>query len=119
MTRRARRDPRSLLEVRRLAYRAARSSEAREVLHDVLLETFPGRYMGAISDAERYAHEDKVRYAVIFKPDLLTKRRIGIHSLFEIIELPMTNAEWLAEKKTHYVLLGKNAVIVYRTRGAL
>lgn len=31
----------SLMDLRRLAYRAKRSEAAREVLHDALLETFP------------------------------------------------------------------------------
>lgn len=43
---------RSLMELRRLAYRAKRSAAAREVLHDALLETFPLEYSDVIRRAQ-------------------------------------------------------------------
>ena len=95
MTRRARRDPRSLLELRRLAYRAQPTAwgfgrvDVREVLHDALLETFPEAYPRYIRLADRLARDRGRTYFVFFQPTFLSKKeRFGppfdvddIHSL--------------------------------------
>ena len=70
MTRRARRDPRSLMEVRRLALRAKRIHSQREVLHDVLLETFPREYEKAIDEALEVTEKGK-EHVVMFIPSRL------------------------------------------------
>ena len=89
MTRRVRRDPRSLLELRRLAYRAQRSDAAREVLHDALLETFPV-YEQYLTDALERATSDGQPYVVVFSfwPSAL-KRYARTHPpvLFDIYSL--------------------------------
>lgn len=50
----AHRDPRTALEIRRLAYRATRNASARYVLHDALLETLPV-YEDVVASAEYVA----------------------------------------------------------------
>ena len=72
MTRRARRDPRSLMEVRRLALRAKRIHSQREVLHDVLLETFPREYEKAIDEALEASEKGK-EHVVMFMPSRLRR----------------------------------------------
>ena len=70
MTRRVHRDPRSLMEVRRLALRAKRIHSQREVLHDVLLETFPREYEKAIDEALEASEKGK-EHVVMFMPSRL------------------------------------------------
>ena len=94
MTRRVRRDPRSLLELRRLAYRAQRSDAAREVLHDALLETFPV-YERYLTDALERATSDERPYAVVFSPwplALKRYRRTNPSVLFGIYSLDYVHA---------------------------
>lgn len=94
-----RRDPRGLLELRRLAFKAQRSEGAREVLHDALLETFPTVYPKFLQLAKKqaeaaakrnepadresetawayrgeYENDRYVRY-VVFRPRLLRHRK--------------------------------------------
>ena len=110
MTRRARRDPRSLLELRRLAYRAQRSDAAREVLHDALLETFPV-YEQYLTDALERATSDGQPYVVVFSfwPSAL-KRYARTHPpvLFDIYSLNYARTRSEAD-------VGKYGVITYVT----
>lgn len=65
------RDPRSFLELRRLARRAQRSDEMREVLHDALLETFPSAYEKAITEARGFSENGLTAWNVWFFPSAL------------------------------------------------
>ena len=126
MTRRAHRDPRSLLELRRLALRAKRSSANREVLHDALLETYPRTYEKFIRKAHlldrgrsktdlpsKYTHE----YVVIFYPRLLSryyyKKKFSLDRLFGI-DSSFVNTNTSEIEAIHYP-----GTLVYRTRGLL
>lgn len=77
---RQRRDPRSLLELRRLAYRAQPTAwglgraDVREVLHDALLETYPEAYPRYIHLADAWARNRGRTYLVFFQPEFLTKK---------------------------------------------
>lgn len=76
----AQRDPRNLMELRRLALRAQPSQWSygrpaeRAVLHDALLETFPETYPKYIKKAERLAKIHKETYLVFFQPQYLKAR---------------------------------------------
>lgn len=78
MRRSSHRDPRSLLELRRLAYRAQRSPEAREVLHDALLETMPGSYEFAIQETDRLATSSRRGAVLWFFPNRLKNLLKGL-----------------------------------------
>ena len=134
MTRRARRDPRSLLELRRLALRVRRNPDAREVLHDALLETFPREYEAWIRAAQQRAKKFKNdEFAVVFYPSRLKRRmlfdagvlrrRLLPESLFNLTDNPikkMIDTSTL-EDEIHYWIQGepRSGVVVYRTRGYL
>ena len=79
------RDPRSFLELRRLAGNAQRSEEARAVLHDALLETLPAAYATAIARAHAFSSSGGGRAAwnVWFFPTRLnrTTRKYGTTNL--------------------------------------
>lgn len=76
------RDPRSFLEIRRLAARAQRSEEAREVLHDALLESLPA-YAKAIEKAHALSDGGRSAVNVWFFPMRLsaTTRKHGTTNL--------------------------------------
>lgn len=142
--RRRLRDPRSLMELRRLAHRAPRSPEAREVLHDALLETFPEQYTEAIEDVHREAREaldlrrygyGKVEYVIFFSTQMLRWKKLGarphLSALFVPVASPFTGFMEPRSEKVHTEAIErylrrsqidtriKKGVIVYRTRGAL
>lgn len=71
--RRSQRDPRSLMELRRLALRARRHPEQTAVLHDALLETFPYEYEEKIEFAEKISRADHVPYIILFDPKALSR----------------------------------------------
>ena len=68
MTRRAHRDPRSLLELRRLAYMAPRDPAARHVLQDALLETVPTVLEQYIERARKEDKRSGLEQLVWFRP---------------------------------------------------
>lgn len=80
----ASRDRRSLLEIRRLAYRAGRSSpeaawgraDVRAVLHDALLETFPFEYPDVIRRADNQVKRETQRMARLHQEPW--RRRAGV-----------------------------------------
>lgn len=65
---------RSLMELRRLAYRAKRSDAAREVLHDALLETFP-YYSDVIRRVQNWTKREAQRMARLHRG---VKHRPGV-----------------------------------------
>jgi len=139
--RRVKRDPRSLLELRRMAYKARRSIGMREVLHDALLETFPVEYEEAI----RHAHQEaktKDDFAarekfIVFLPSRLkrqiyTRRKHPSDMLFLVrdnvtVGEEDTTTRALEERMNRTSGFGslpnipsfRSAIIVYRTRGYL
>ena len=144
--RRRLRDPRGLMELRRLAHRASRSPEAREVLHDALLETFPEQYTEAIEDVHRAAHAldarglqrygyGKAEYVIFFSTRMLRWKKLGarphLSALFVPVASPFTGFMEPRSEKVHTEAIErylrasrsdtriKKGVIVYRTRGPL
>lgn len=125
-----RRDPRSLLELRRFAYRAAREPAARYVLHDALLETIPA-YHEEIATAERLAKKIKSReYAVAFYPmrmgrydrqrGRIWKRTPVSASLLFTIETGPRGLPSLKTRAWERELSPSGGVVItYRTRGYL
>ena len=75
MTRRARRDPRSLLELRRLALRAPRDHDARLVLVDALLETVPRVFERYIEQANTEDERSGLEQLVWFRPERMRPYR--------------------------------------------
>ena len=77
---------RSLMELRRLAFKAKRSPETREVLHDALLEVFPRRYprmlRAAARSLKREENENYYERFVIFRPRFLRERQTTDDKLF-------------------------------------
>ena len=133
-----RRDPRLLLELRRLALRAKRSSEAREVLHDALLETFPEQYAEAIEDVHVAATKGpiQIEYVIFFSTRMLRWRKLGSRPHLSALFIPeaspftgfmesppsekvntRTIERYLQSSRSDTRI--KSGVIVYRTRGYL
>lgn len=140
-----RRDPRSLLELRRLAHKAKRSPGMREVLHDALLETFPVQYENIIQRAQRESLRGGEKF-VIFMPNRMLaqprawagrppekRRKLAPEMLFAIMDNVTLGKE---DTTTNYlesrffrpgggagtlpnISSFRSAVIVYRTRGEL
>ena len=78
---RKRRDPPSLMQLRRLYYRASRASAKAfkhdaVVLHDALLEAFPEAYGEEIEKAHERAEDSKREQLVFFKGDKLRLRHL-------------------------------------------
>ena len=127
-----RRDPRSLLELRRLAYRVPRNEDARLVLIDALYETYPKMFDEMIETARYHAFshplgldEERREFATFFIPQRLQARRhrrgVTFRNPFLNVRAAYvfdTTKEWERDVRT----LGpdyEDAVLVYRTRGAL
>lgn len=113
------RDPRSFFELRRLAYKAQRSLHYRAVLHDALLESFPGAYEHMIDVAENRAAQ-RGPYGpqnIWFLPARLTKTTRRYETFHLLFEIHSTDFEPL---KGHVGFarepLFRGAVIVYTTR---
>lgn len=122
---------RRLLELRRLAYRVPRDEDARVVLVDALLETYPGVLQTKIGIAERWRERDKKEWAIFFIPERLRKKAHPFSELFMLQKNPARaftfypTWEWERAVRTgklsqerlppaaakHY----RNAVLVYRT----
>ena len=121
MIRRVRRDPRSLLELRRLAYRVPRNEDARLVLVDALYETYPELFPRMIDRAEYWSEQHRREQAVFFLP----KRLYGPDKMYGPFVLkertPLIyfspTREW--EEDVRYPrptgFNYPNAVLVYRT----
>jgi hypothetical protein len=96
---------RSRVELRRLAYRASRSSAAREVLHDALLEAFPSQYPDVLRRAQSKANKRvdpgnfgsaKTDVYVIFKSSLLGDyRRHSEREFFDISRMNPAISKYL------------------------
>jgi len=132
------RDPRSILELRRLAYKAKRTPGMREVLHDALLETFPAEYEEAIQRAYQEAESHREKF-IVFLPSRLSRshRKHPPEMLFVIRDNMTIGQEDTTTKalearffrkpepgRTNFGGLPnipsfRSAVIVYRTRGEL
>lgn len=148
LTQREERDPRTMMELRRLALRAKRSSEAREVLHDALMMTFLVPYERIIEDAHRLDKITKREHLVVFYPSrmgryevttgrtyskeawgreerLWYKRKPSSPDVLFGLEtgLPRASASRLSTNELEEWFMRTiafgNAVIVYRTRGYL
>ena len=127
---RARRDPRSLLELRRLAYRVPRDEDARVVLVDALYETYPELFPRMIDQTRREDIQlaEKTRYGaeqVLWfhpKKKFFTSTNLNSYSRTRSVEQDhvLSAQRWSAvrfpgSRQENY----KDAVIVYRTRGLL
>lgn len=137
---------RSVLELRRLAYKAKYTPGVREVLHDALLETFPAEYGAAIQRAESEARRSKksVEKAVIFLPDRMRRLpmrgrgkfypKVSPDLLFDVMNNTTLGGEDTTTKALEaefYRLMTPSEgirpsswgfdtiIIVYRTRGEL
>lgn len=142
MTRRAHHDPRSLLELRRLAYHAPRDSAARYVLHDALLETVPAIFEKYIEHAHHEDTHSGLEQVVWFRPKRMyhylskvaqqeQKRKrwnpinwffIGTNRghLAKTIDIERSEKRYTNEPGTvGHSMFKQGVVIVYRTRGAL
>lgn len=112
------RDPRSFLELRRLAYQAKRSPSYQAVLHDALLESFPRTYQHEINVAENRAAQ-RGPYGpqnIWFLPARLTKttrKYETFHLLFEIHSMDFKPPRDLSPGREP---LYRGAVVVYTTR---
>lgn len=140
------RDPRSLLELRRLAYRAKRIPGMRDVLHDALLESFPNVYEEAIRRAHREVAHGVEKF-IIFLPSRLGPKpgawaRSGrrpekwrkhsaemFFSIMDNVSPGREDTKTSALESRFFRSTGagtlpnlpsfRSAIIVYRTRGAL
>ena len=124
------RDSRSLLELRRLAYRAPRDPGSRYVLQDALLETVPEAFEYYIA----YAHDEDARtkreHIVWFDPERLYHRksltgrnaRWSPSSWFHVGPAPFVSMlSWPTTGIEHEMrhVRAPQEVIVYRTQGVL
>ena len=139
MTRRAHRDPRSRLELRRLAYRVPREENARLVLVDALYETYPRVFHDAIERAEEGWRQRYGEQAVLLIPERMHPTKRTYFQRSDLGDGPFTDdpfsiqtisADVLTSRYKHVSTRSfeeevrkrpgfRNAVLVYRTRGAL
>jgi hypothetical protein len=116
---RTRRDrpKRSLLQIRRLTYRATRSKAALEVLQDVLWETFPTEYEHAINYAnELTRNHPNEKYQVVFISELLPHviwepRSYGHTRFSRPRDLFLVTGAWLSIRHEY-----PSGVVVYSTK---
>ena len=118
MTRRVQRDPRSLLELRRLAYRAPRDEDARLVLIDALYESPAISFEQLIERASYWMKRQHTEQAIFLLPKRLAQRRAGSPLILQ--QNPQrfgfyTTREWEKELAGRIGDEYKNAVLVYRT----
>lgn len=85
-----RRDPRSLLELRRLAYRAPQDPGARHVLQDALLETAPVVFERYIEQAHMEDERSGLEQLVWFRP----KRMYHFQAKTELFGWPKKRTRW-------------------------
>lgn len=101
------RDPRSLMELRRLALRARRYPEQTFVLHDALLETFPYEYESRIDFAELLSRKEHVPYIILFDPKALSRagrtetRTASGRTLFAVYGNPVRRPEDRDDYRRH------------------
>ena len=111
------RDPRSFLELRRLAGVAQRNAEARAVLHDALLETLPS-YEKAIAEADARSVEDgrsASAWNVWFFPtrlDPATRKYGTTHLAFEVHRAVLDRQDLRQSLRADDV---NRALVVYET----
>ena len=109
------RDPRSFLELRRLARQAQRSEEALAVLQDALLETLSA-YENAIVDADRRSEGGLIAWNVWFFPTRLNPvtRKHGTTELaFEVHRAFVDRNDLSASNRSRQEV--GSALVVYET----
>ena len=94
-----REDPRSLVELRRLALRAQRKPGAREVLHDALLETWPRIYEDRISEAYQAAEMSGYEFLVVFNLTDLSPYESALGRTYSRGMIPTEKQIWFKRKR--------------------
>lgn len=130
-----RRDPRSLLELRRLAYHTPRDHAARLVLHDALLETVPAIFERYVSQAHEEDKRTGLEQIVWFRSSGTTphyiyekkkkkreqRRSPLLYWFYQTANLPGSTSQTIDVERAQRKSMGfeRGMVIVYRTRGRL
>lgn len=122
------RDPRSLLELRRLAYRVPRDEDSRIVLIDALLETYPEVFLKRLELADHWAERERREQAIFFLPSRLHPKIrlqyrpddpfLTVRDEYDIAKLSTKRWEKALQTGSLSRTISpeyKNAVLVYRT----